>query len=132
MAPPSARTRHGNSWLVVLVVIALTAGACASGRARASATPIDSVAAIAGTWAGTLDFGAGEQPCTLLIEPTGRAVIQGRTMTANGTVAVQSGKGTYSFPGRSDGTVSLYQDGGKRELQLKGVGGVFDVWVTPK
>jgi hypothetical protein len=113
-------------------MVALTISACAAARGSGTATPIASVASIAGTWTGTIEFGAGEQPCTLTIEPTGRAVVEARTMTQYGTVAVQGGKGTYSFPGRSEGAVTLYQDGGKRQLNLKGLGGVFDVWVTPR
>ena len=120
--------------VVGLVLVALMAVACAAARERATATavPIDSVASIAGTWAGTLDFGAGEQPCTLVIDPSGRATLQGRTVTQSGSVTVQGGKGTYSFPGRSDGSMTLYQESGRRELQLKGVSGVLDVWVTPR
>ena len=82
-------------------------------------------------WTGTLEFGAGEQPGTLTIEGSGRAVIVGRTMTANGQVAVRDGKATYSFPGRSDGNIVLYDDGGKRQLHLKGTSGVFEAWVAP-
>ena len=120
---------------VVILTVALLAGACASGaerRAAVAGNPIESVASIAGTWEGTLEFGAGEQPCTLTIEPGGRAVIQGRTITQYGTVSVAQGKGSYSFPGRSDGTLTLYQDGGKRQLQLKGTSGTFDARVSPK
>ena len=128
------RTSPWAMRLLVLVMIALAAGACAAGRAAraGAATPIDSVASIAGVWTGTLDFGAGEQACTLTIESTGRAVLQGSTVTLNGTVAVQGGKGTYSFPGRSDGAMTLYREGGKRELQLRGQSGALDVWVTPR
>ena len=128
----SMQTARSTGWLIALAAVVIAAGACASAPARTASTPIESVASIAGTWTGTLEFGAGEQPCTLTIESGGRAVIQGRTITQQGTVAVAGGKGTYSFPGRSDGTVTLYQDGGKRQLQLKGTSGVFDVLVTAK
>lgn len=126
------RTRHWAFHLVALTMIALAVTACASGRASGTAAPITSVAAIAGTWTGTVEFGSGEQPCTLTIEPSGRATVQARTLTANGTVTVQGGKATYDFPARSQGAVTLYQDAGKRQLNLKGMGGVFDMWVTPK
>jgi hypothetical protein len=118
--------------LTCLVVAAAAAGACASGGGRPAAAPIDTVGAIAGTWTGTLNFGAGEQPCTLIIQPNGQATIQGRTITQTGQVSVQGGRATYSFPGRSDGTVALYQGDGKRQLQLKGNSGVFDALVTAK
>lgn len=126
------RTRHWTFHLAALTMVALAVTACASARSSGTATPIASVASIAGTWTGTIEFGAGEQPCTLTIEPSGRAVVEARTMTQYGTVTVQGGKSTYSFPGRSDGTVTLYQDGSKRQLNLKGMGGVFDIWVTPR
>lgn len=133
----AARTASGMSTgrlarvLIGLVLVVLAGSACASARGRAPATPIADTASIAGTWRGTLDFGAGEQPCTLIIEPAGRAVLQGSTVRLDGTVSVQGGKAAYSFPPRSDGTVTLYQDGSKRELSLKGTSGALDVWVTP-
>jgi hypothetical protein len=117
---------------IVLILAALAATACTTARRTDTAAPIDSVTAIAGTWTGTLEFGAGAQSCTLVIEPSGRAVLQGSTLTVNGTVAAQGGKGTYSFPGRSDGTVTLYQESGKRQLRLKGNSGVFEALVAPK
>ena len=116
--------------LIGLFLVALAGGACATARGRAPATPIANMASIAGSWRGTLDFGAGEQVCTLTIEPGGRAVLQGSTIRLDGTVSVQESTATYSFPGRSDGTVTLYQDGSKRELNLKGTSGSLDVWVT--
>ena len=131
----SARAGDWATGLVLILMVALIAGACASREERLKAVagaPIESVASIAGTWEGTLEFGAGEQRCTLTIEPGGRAIIQGQTITQYGTVAVAQGKGTYSFPGRSDGTLTLYQEGGKRQLQLKGTGGRFDARVSPK
>lgn len=126
------RTRHWAFHLAALAMIVMAVTACASGRASGTATPIESVASIAGTWTGTIEFGAGEQPGTLTIQPNGQAAVQARTMSANGTVSVQGGKATYDFPARSQGTVTLYQDAGKRQLNLKGMGGVFDMWVTPK
>jgi hypothetical protein len=130
----SMRSRDWAARVVMGFMVAVIAGACASGDGakRVAGTPIESVASIAGTWTGTLEFGAGEQSCTLTIEPGGHAVLQGRTITAHGSVSVNQGKGAYSFPGRSEGTLTLYQDGGKREMQLKGTSGVFDARVTPK
>ena len=94
----SARDRAVR--VVLVVMVAAIAGACASGDAakRVAGTPIESVASIAGTWTGTLEFGSGEQPCTLTIEPGGHASIQGRSITAHGSVSVNQGKGAYSFP----------------------------------
>jgi hypothetical protein len=126
------RAGHWAFHVTALAMIVLAVTACATGRGGGTAASIQSVQAIAGTWTGTVEFGSGEQPCTLIIEPSGRATVQARTLTANGTVTVQGGKATYDFPARSQGTVTLYQDGTKRELNLKGMGGVFDMWVTPK
>jgi hypothetical protein len=116
----------------MLLIVAGIAAACASGDGakRVAGTPIESVGSIAGTWTGTLEFGSGEQACTLTIEPGGHATLVARTMTVHGSVSVNQGKGAYSFPARSDGTLTLYQDGGKRQLQLKGTSGVFDARVT--
>jgi len=121
----------GTFAVVLLVLAALAAGACAAKRASSPPKAIGSVADIAGTWRGTLEFGTGEQNATLTIDPGGRATLVGSTMTVNGQVAVRDGNGTYSFPGRSDGTMTLYETGGQRQLNLKGNSGVFDVWVTP-
>ena len=119
----------GTTAVTVLVMLAIAA--CAAQRASSPPTAIRSVADIAGTWTGTLEFGAGEQPATLTIDPGGRASLVGRTMTVNGQVSVSDGKGTYDFPGRSNGAMTLYGTGAQRQLHLKGQSGVFDVWVTP-
>ena len=118
--------------VAALTMVALAVTACASARSSGTATPIASVASIAGTWTGTIDFGAGDRPCTLTIQPGGQAAMVAPSLTANGTITVKDGKGSYEFPARSEGAVTLYQDGGKRQLHLKGLSGVFDAWVTPK
>ena len=122
--------RRLGHFTLVLLVLGAVAG-CASSRASSPPKAVGSIAELAGAWTGTLEFGAGEQPCSLTIERDGRAAIQGRTMTANGQVAVSNGKATYSFPGRSDGSITLYDSGGQRQLHLKGTSGVFEAWVTP-
>ena len=121
----------GTSAVVLLVLGALAAGACATKRASSPPKAIGSVADVAGTWRGTVEFGAGEQNATLTIDPGGRATLVGSTLTVNGQVAVRDGNGTYNFPGRSDGVMTLYESDGQRQLHLKGNSGVFDVWVTP-
>ena len=122
--------RRLGYFTLVLLVLGAVAG-CATSRAASPPKAVGSVADLEGTRAGTLEFGAGEQPCTLTIERDGRAALVGRTMTANGQVAVRDGKATYSFPGRSDGNVTLYDSGGQRQLHLKGNSGVFEAWVAP-
>ena len=119
------------SRIVAIAVIALASTACATAK-RTPPTPIASVAAIAGTWTGTLEFGTGEQQCTLTIQPNGTAQLVGRTMTATGTVAVRDGTGTYDFPARSSGSLTLWATDGKRELVLKGTSGTFEAYLTPK
>ena len=123
--------RTGLSTLGLLLLGTVALAGCATSRAASPPKPIADVTTLAGVWRGTLEFGAGEQPCTLTIEPGGRATLVGRTMTVNGQVAARDGKGSYSFPGRSDGDLTLYESDGRRQLHLKGVSGVFDVWVTP-
>ena len=118
---------------LAMVVIAMALSACATSTTKSNPpTPIASVADIAGAWTGTLEFGAGEQRCTLTIGPTGTAQIVGATMTATGTVAVRDGSATYDFPGRSSGSATLWVTGGKRELVLKGRSGTFEAHVNPK
>ena len=122
--------RRVGHLMLVLLVLGAVAG-CATSRASSPPKAVGGIADLAGAWAGTLEFGAGEQPCTLTIERDGRAAIVGRTVTANGQVDVRDGKATYSFPGRSDGSITLYDSGGQRQLHLKGTSGVFEAWVTP-
>ena len=120
--------KHRRLHVVAIAVIALAFTACATSK-RTPPTPIASVAAIAGIWTGTLDFGAG---CTLTIEPSGVAQIVGQTMTATGRVAVREGAGTYDFPARSSGSLTLWATGSKRELVLKGTSGSFEAYLNPK
>ena len=75
--------KHRRLHVVAIAVIALAFTACATSK-QSPPTPIASVAAIAGVWTGTLEFGTGEQNCTLTIEPSGVAQIVGMTMTATG------------------------------------------------
>lgn len=114
---------------LMVVALALALAACATAGAKSAPMPISSVGALAGTWRGTLNIGAGDTPCTLTVSANGAAQIVGSALTANGTVTVQDGKGSYSFPGRSDGAVMLYDQGGKPQLHLDGRSGQFQAWV---
>jgi hypothetical protein len=125
------RRRFGTPAVALVILVGITVGACTTQRASNPPMAIGSVADIAGTWTGTLDFGGGEQFATLTIEPGGRASIVGRSMTAHGQVTARDGQATYDFPGRSDGAVRLYGIGAQRQLHLKGKSGVFEAWVTP-
>jgi hypothetical protein len=115
---------------VAVCILVLTLAGCATTGARATALPIPDVGALAGTWRGTVNIGAGDSPCTLSIDPSGRAQIVGSSLTANGRVSVQNGRGTYDLPGRSEGSIELSEEGGKRQLHLRGRTGQFEVWVT--
>jgi hypothetical protein len=123
-------TLHRRIRGLVVIAVALALAACAAAGGRSAPVPISSVGALAGTWRGTVNIGTGDLPCTLTLDPAGKAQIQGPAFTAFGTVTVKDGKGSYSFPGRSDGSATQYTEGGKPQLHLDGLSGQFQVWVT--
>ena len=129
--PRRGSDRHARLGWVGLALVALAAGACTTAGAIAKETPIESVASLAGAWTGSLNVGSGNSPCTLTIEPSGMAVLQAPDFALNGTVTVAQGIGTYSFAGKFSGVVTLYQDGDKRELALRGRGATW-AWMTRK
>jgi hypothetical protein len=124
-------TLYGRTRGLVVIAVALALAACATAGGKSAPVPISSVGALAGKWWGTLNIGGGDTPCTLTLAPNGAAQLVGMTATFNGTVTAKDGKGEYTFPGRSDGSVTLYRlEGGKLQLHLDGRSGQFQAWVT--
>jgi hypothetical protein len=126
----STQPRRSRTFALMAATLVVTA--CATAQPTAAPKPIPNVAAIAGTWTGALDTGGGAQTCTLMIQPTGAATLAAQRATVNGSINVNDGKGTYNFPPHPSGTVTLYEDGGKRELVLTGAGGPFAARLKPK
>jgi uncharacterized protein YceK len=106
--------------LLVVATVVVLAG-CGSIR-PATSSPIDGPSAIAGTWTGTATPGhwAVADSFTVTITPEGQLTATWDSYTAWGTVTVEQGRATFEMsPPLFEGTVRLYQDGGKRELVLE-------------
>jgi len=93
---------------------------CASLQAG-TGTPIDGIRAIAGTWTGTVTPGhwGVVDPFNLTITPDGQLTATWDSNTAWGTVTVEKGRASFEMsPSIFEGTILLYESGGKRELVL--------------
>ena len=111
-------TRFGSVLLAASVVF--SAG-CASLQTAASA-PINGTSAIAGTWTGTVTPGhwGVADPFDLTITPDGQLTASWDSSTAWGKVTVEKGRATFEMhPTEDEGTIRLYEAGGKRELVLE-------------
>jgi hypothetical protein len=87
-----------------------------------SGSPIEGTSALAGTWTGTVTPGhwGVEDPFTLTITPDGHLTATWDSNTAWGTVTVEHGRATFEMhPDFHEGTIRLYDTGGKRELVLE-------------
>ena len=126
------RRRSWPSWLLLAATLAVTTG-CAS-LTSATGAPITDIRLIAGEWAGTMAPGReGEEPFYLTITADGRLTAVWGENTAWGTVTIQNGQATYEMhPPVYEGTITLYDDGGKRQLVLKDLWGPFTAWVVPR
>jgi hypothetical protein len=107
---------------VTLILVALMfLGACASMKA-AEGISITSPAELAGHWVGTVDPGrwGPATPFSVTITPTGDLTAFWDSDTAWGSVTVQNGRATFEMhPAMHEGTVRLFDDGGKRQLVLQ-------------
>lgn len=101
---------------IALVVLS----ACAS-MGGGEGVPISSVSELAGHWVGTVDPGrwGPATPFQLDIAPDGRLTATWDINTAWGTISVHNGRATFEMhPLLHEGTVRLYESGGKRTLVL--------------
>jgi hypothetical protein len=113
--------------------LAVLAG-CASFTPVAGA-PITSIALIAGKWAGTMSPGSQgfREPFYLTIGTDGTLMAAWGSNTAWGRVAIQNGHAAYEMhPSVYEGTLRLYDDGGKRTLVLDDLWSPFRAEVTPQ
>ena len=102
------------------VSLLLALGACASAQ-LADGQRIDSVNQLAGQWTGTVDPGrwGPATPFQLSITPAGQLTATWESNTAWGTVTVVNGRATFEMhPDLYEGTVRLFDDGGRRQLVL--------------
>ena len=114
------RATRCTSLLLAAAVVVLAGSGCASVQPVAG-LPIADVSAIAGTWTGTMTPGhwALEDPFTLTITPDGQLTAAWDSNTAWGTVTVLNGQASFEMhPALYEGTIRLYENGGRRQLIL--------------
>jgi len=110
--------------LLPLVVLA--------GCASATPTPIPSIQAIEGKWAGTITRGAGSQDFYYLtVHPDGSIVTQWGTNWKWGNITLDGGQGSFELMDRVTGTVRYYAGPSGRSLELKPEFEDWSATVTP-
>jgi len=104
-----------NRCVGVAVSLALLTG-CAS----APPTPITSVAPLVGKWSGTVDQGGPREFFYLTVNPDQTFVASWGINWCNGRITIANGKATYQMsPPPLEGSIQLYEDGGKPSLQMQ-------------
>ena len=118
---------------LLFVTLTILAG-CAS-LPSASGAPITDIHQIAGKWAGTINPGHNgfKDPFYLTITPDGKLVAGWGVNTSWGTVTLRNGQATFEMqPPVAEGTIRLYDDGGRRTLIMDGSLPSFTAQVTPQ
>jgi hypothetical protein len=120
-----------NLRFVVLAVLLLLVQACASTTPR---TPVTSIDQLAGKWKGTVTIGPRVDFLWLTINKDRTLIAIWGDITARGTVTVSGGQATYEMgPPLQEGSLTLYVDtGGKRQINMESMNGVFYATVTPE
>lgn len=114
--------------LVVAVSLVLLTG-CAT--ASAPATPIPSITPLVGKWSGTLDQGGPRQFFYLTINADQTFVATWGINWCNGRITIANGKATYQMtPPPLEGTIVLYEGGGKPSLEMQDTWQSFRANVT--
>ena len=117
------------SALLLAAMLVLAAG-CASMQS-AGGEPIADVGVIAGKWAGTVT--PGDLPFYLTINPGGTLTATWGANTTWGTVTTRDGQASFEMqPGAYEGSISLYEEGGKRRLVLDDLWAPFNAQLVPR
>lgn len=106
---------------------------CASMQST-TGEPITDNSLLAGEWVGTVTPGRGwQEPFYLTITTDGRLTAAWGINTAWGTVSIQNGQASFRMdPSLYEGSITLYDDGGKRQLVLRDRWRPFAAWVAPR
>jgi uncharacterized protein YndB with AHSA1/START domain len=129
---PISRT-YGRGCALLFVTLTILAG-CAS-LPSASGVPVTAIDQIAGKWVGTINPGHNSfvDPFYLTITPDGKLVAGWGVDTSWGTVTLRNGQATFEMqPPIAEGTIRLYDDGGRRTLIMDGISPSFTAQVTPQ
>ena len=115
---------------VVLAVLLLAIQACKS----TPVTPVTTIDQLAGKWKGTVTIGPRVDFLWLTINKDRTLIAIWGDITARGTVTVSGGQATYEMgPPYQEGSLTLYVDaGGKRQINMESMSGVFYATVTPE
>ena len=104
-----------------------------TGCATASAppTPITSITPLVGKWSGTVDQGGPREFFYLTINADQTFVASWGINWCNGRITIANGKATYQMtPPPLEGTMVLYEDGGRPSLQMQDTWQPFRATVT--
>lgn len=115
----TARKRHLQTVLMAVFVVAAFTG-CATSRASAPASAsVNELLAISGHWAGTCNFGSGQQACNILIGPSGTMTAISGSSSVYGTVKPAGNKAVFDV-GSSSGDITLYENENcRRKIEVK-------------
>ena len=122
---------YGRGCALLFVTLTILAG-CAS-LPSANGVPVSAIDQIAGKWVGTINPGHNSfvDPFYLTITRDGKLVAGWGVDTSWGTVTLRNGQATFEMqPPISEGTIRLYDDGGKRTLIMEGIVPSFTAQVT--
>jgi hypothetical protein len=92
--------------VLTVVFAAIATAACAT--APGSSKAVTDVMSLAGRWGGTCDFGAGQQPCYILISQEGSFTGIAGSSSVFGRVNAVGGRGAFDA-GASSGDIALYE-----------------------
>jgi hypothetical protein len=123
--------RLGSALLLAAFTVLVGCASLSSG----SGAQITGIGQIAGKWAGTINPGHNgfEDPFYLTITPDGKLVAGWGVNTSWGTVTIRNGQATFEMqPPIAEGTIRLYDDGGRRTLFMDGILPSFTAQVTPQ
>lgn len=105
-----------------------------AGCASAPPTPITSAGPIAGKWAGTVFIAQSQQLFYLTINPDGTFTATWESSMSWGRITgFRDGQALFEMaPPPREGTLTLYDTRGKRQLVMENLSGGFSGQVTPE
>ena len=122
-----------SGWLLMLAILVLGAG-CAGSMQSAQGVAVSDINQLAGKWAGLVTpAGSGQDAIYVTITTDRKLTAAWGSNTAWGTVSIQNGKATYQMePLEYEGTMTLYDEAGKKTLIIDDLWRPFNARMTPQ
>src|SRR5262245_36646437 len=122
-----------SGWASMLAILAVCAG-CAGAMQSAQGVAVTNINQLAGKWAGLVTpVGSGQDAIYVTITPDSKLTAAWGSNTAWGTVSIQNGKATYQMePLEYEGTMTLYDEAGKKTLIMDDLWLPFNARMTPQ